>query len=185
MEKFVNQIGAYLLKKGAIRQDDLEVFAYGLDVLLFSALSALGALALGLLIGRFVEMVFCMLAFAVLQATGGGYHANTHLMCFLTTVCGAMVSAALCGVLPVWGAFLCMLLGIIAVFGYAPVEHADAPMSAEKKIRARRSARIACLGLAAAACAVYAWRPVLATAIAVGIGMSGVSKHAARSLSGK
>jgi len=175
----VNSVGALLLSKGILKQDDLDVFVYGLDTILFSLVSIFSLLALGMITRLFVETLLCMLAFISLQTTGGGYHAKTHFRCYLTTVTGWAIAMLLSRILPIWAAALFMLQGCVAVFRYAPIEHANAPMSTEKKKRMRAYARLICVVLTLSAIAISVFRLDLSIAVAAGIGVYGLSANTA------
>ena len=179
MDRFVNHIGAVLYKNRALKQDDLDVFAYGLDLILFTIATMLVLLTLGLLTGRVGATVCCAMTYMPLQVTGGGYHANTHLRCFLTTIFGWAVAMALNHFLPLWALILFMAQGVYAVFMYAPIEHVNAPMSTVKKLKMRRFARRICVSLSLLMTALFLKRPDTSLAIAVGMGMYGISAHTA------
>jgi len=179
MQKFVNNVGTYLIDRHALQRDDLDVFAYGLDLMLFSLLSVLGLLSLGLLTGHFRETVFCLAVFVPMQTTGGGYHAKTHIRCFFTMVTGWIVAMMLCHILPLWATIIFMAQGIAAVLMYAPIEHVNAPMSDRQKNKMRVFARSVCILSALAVCGLYATQPPASAALAIGLGMTGISMRVA------
>lgn len=179
MEKFVHSVGTFLREKRVLAQDDLDVFAYGLDLILFTFVSILGLLALGVITGHFLETVLYLITFTSLQTTGGGYHAKTHLRCFLTTLTGWLLAMILCRFLPLWGVALFMAQGIAAVFMYAPIEHVNAPMSEKQKTKMRGYARCLCVILSLFAFVSHLFNPTISAAIAVGMGMYGVSANIA------
>ena len=179
MARLVNSVGALLLSKGILKQDDLDVFVYGLDTILFSLVSIFSLLALGMITRLFVETLLCMLAFIPLQTTGGGYHAKTHFRCYLTTVAGWAIAMLLNRILPIWATALFMLQGYVAVFRYAPIEHANAPMSAGHKQKMRACARRVCIALSFTAIVMYALRPDLSIVLATSIGVYGISANVA------
>jgi accessory gene regulator B len=179
MMRLVNNVGAYLHDKGILKQDDLDVFVYGMDLVLFSLISILSLLALGMLTRLFAETVLCLLAFIPLQITGGGYHAKTHFRCYLTTLAGWSIGMLLYHVFPTWVLAIFMLQGAYTVFRYAPIEHANAPMSARQKEKMRGYARRICVILSLITISTFGFQPVLSVAIAVGMGMYGVSANAA------
>ena len=179
MEKFVNSVGAYLQDKKALQEDDIDVFTYGLDLVIFSIVSILGLLVLGFVVGHFLETVFYLLAFTPLQTTGGGYHAKTHLRCFLITLAGWLAAMILCHILPLWIIALFMLQGILTVFKYAPIEHVNAPMSPRQRRKMRRYARTICVAMFVCVCTAYTFGSTLLIPVAAGIGMYGISANVA------
>ena len=59
-----------------------------------SILSTLGLLLIGLLLRQFAGALILVLVFYSCQSSGGGYHASTHLRCFLTMCAGLLVGLA-------------------------------------------------------------------------------------------
>ena len=78
-------------RRGAIRPDKREVYIYGCDIALYTLFSTLGLLALGAALGRLRETALCVGIFYMNQSFGGGYHADTHLRCFVTMASGLLV----------------------------------------------------------------------------------------------
>lgn len=72
----------------SMTEDEAEVYQYGFDIALYTLLSTAALLAIGALAGEFVSTVVCISLFYLNQTVGGGYHANSHLGCFLTMVLG-------------------------------------------------------------------------------------------------
>lgn len=85
--KFLSScIISLLTNKGIISQndDDLEIYIYGLNLFLYTVLSTFSLIAIGFVVSKFVETIIIISLFYISQTYGGGYHANTHLSCFLT-----------------------------------------------------------------------------------------------------
>ncbi len=61
---------------------------YGCELWLYTVSSTLGLFLIGVLLGAPLETVVMIAIFYLCQSNGGGYHANTHMKCFLTMVCG-------------------------------------------------------------------------------------------------
>ena len=72
-----------LERHGAIRPAERDIYIYGCDTALYTAISTLGLLALGAGFGRLWETVVCVSLFYLNQSFGGGYHADTHFRCLL------------------------------------------------------------------------------------------------------
>lgn len=78
-------------RQGAIRPDEREVYIYGCDIVLYTLISTLGLLVLGTAFGRLLEAVLCVGIFYINQSFGGGYHADTHMRCFVTMAAGLLI----------------------------------------------------------------------------------------------
>ena len=104
---------AALEKRNAIRPQDRDVYIYGCDILLYTVFSTAGLFAIGFAFSRFWETVVCVCVFYLNQSVGGGYHATTHLRCFLTMAAGLTIFI-LSFLLPIPHA-VDMLLGVLSL----------------------------------------------------------------------
>lgn len=91
IQALAKRIVAALEKRNAIRPQDREVYIYGCDVALYTVFSTLGLIAIGFVCNRFWETVICVCVFYLNQSIGGGYHAATHIRCFLAMSTGLMI----------------------------------------------------------------------------------------------
>lgn len=64
---------------------------YGCELWLYTVSSTLGLFFIGVLLGAPLETMMMIAIFYLCQSNGGGYHANTHMKCFLTMACGLFI----------------------------------------------------------------------------------------------
>lgn len=90
----IARIAAHLTKAlsryVSMTEDEAEVYEYGFDIALYTLLSTAALLIIGILAGEFVSTVVCVSLFYLNQTFGGGYHANSHLGCFMTMALGLL-----------------------------------------------------------------------------------------------
>jgi len=135
-------------KSGIIDKSDSDVYGYGLELLLYSVVNMVAILLTALLVGKMPESVALIFAITPLQAFGGGYHAKTHLRCFLIMYIGWW---AVIFVLPFFGnaaATVAICLSVVVVYLVAPVSHVNVKMSVGQQLKMRRLVRIAALVIA-------------------------------------
>lgn len=178
MDRFVNNIGERFVEKKALNKDALDIFVYGLDVLLFNVSSVAVILFLGWAFDCMLATVMCLCTYVPLQTIGGGYHAKTHLRCFLTTLSGWAAAMLLIHYIPPAVMIGMMIIGIISVVKYAPIEHENAPMSDGHKQKMRRVALKLCFVLTCLTLASALWNPLAFIAMSTGLGMIGLSMNA-------
>jgi accessory gene regulator B len=166
---------------GAISGDDRDVYVYGLDVLLSTALNILCVLAAGLLLGRIPETLVYMLCFIVLRSAAGGYHANTHFVCLLILLAAYGASMALLMLLPLSGLFAVIFsaASLAAVLILAPAPHENRPVSGRELKKFRRLSIYIALVEAGAASTLALPAPALALCVSLGMLTSAVSLGAA------
>ena len=79
------------INRDMIAEEEREIYEYGFDITIYTIWSTAALLLLGLLLRQFFPALILVFGFYTFQTTGGGYHAKTHLRCFLTMVSGLLV----------------------------------------------------------------------------------------------
>lgn len=93
----MRQISEYIVrlfeKHGVIcaSAEEREVYIYGFDIAIYTFLSTLGLFFIGWMAGRPIETTLLIFLYYINQSFGGGFHASSHLMCFLTMVLGELL----------------------------------------------------------------------------------------------
>ena len=82
------QLTKALGKSVSMTEDEAEVYQYGFDIALYTLLSTTALLIIGALAGKLISTIICVSLFYLNQSFGGGYHANSHLGCFVTMAFG-------------------------------------------------------------------------------------------------
>lgn len=77
-----------LIDKHYPLKDQRSICIYALDLLLYTILSTVGLVLVGLLLNKPLDACVIIIVFYLNQSSGGGFHANTHLTCFLTMTVG-------------------------------------------------------------------------------------------------
>ena len=72
-------------------QDEREIYVYGFELAIYTLVSTLGLLIIGFLFGYPLETCLIITLFYVNQTLGGGFHASSHLSCFLS-MCAGLVA---------------------------------------------------------------------------------------------
>lgn len=86
----------YLFSHNSQNNDDYETAVYGCEILLYTIISTLGLMLIGLSLHEPLEASIIIILFYICQSSGGGYHANTHLKCFATMSIGLVLGLILC-----------------------------------------------------------------------------------------
>ena len=76
-------------------QDEREIYIYGFELAIYTLVSTLGLLIIGLLFGYPIETCLIVTLFYVNQTLGGGFHASSHLSCFLSMCTGLVATLIL------------------------------------------------------------------------------------------
>lgn len=92
MQRLAIWIVSILEKKGALRSGvSRETYIYGFDIAIYTFLSTFGLFLIGWIADRPIETALLIFLYYTNQSSGGGFHASSHLMCFLTMVLGELL----------------------------------------------------------------------------------------------
>jgi accessory gene regulator B len=142
IERLSARLADAFIVSGAAKEEDRDVYVYGLDVLLSTSANILCMLAIGILLNLALEAAVFLLLFSVLRSAAGGYHADTHFKCFLILLGAFGASMALVALLPpsacLWMAPAFAFMSVTAVLALAPAPHENRPVSAREIIKFRR-----------------------------------------------
>ncbi len=132
LSKVSGCLAGKLAKSNIIKEEDFEVYQFGIESFIMKACHLISYVTIGLLFRRLPELLVFLAAFIPLRECSGGYHARTPLKCYILS-CGTVIT------------FLCLLLFIpadktqysiiLAVFSslilffIVPVETENKPLS--------------------------------------------------------
>ncbi len=83
MKKVANLFSDALTKGGIIEKEEAAICSYGLELLLLAGLEFASILIFAIFAGNFFYTVLFFASFLPLRIYAGGYHADTHLRCYL------------------------------------------------------------------------------------------------------
>ena len=114
MQRLAIWIVGILEKKGALRSGvSRETYIYGFDIAIYTFLSTFGLFLIGWIADRPLETALLIFLYYTNQSSGGGFHASSHLMCFLTMVLGELLFLA--SFLLPYSPFTCSGISVISL----------------------------------------------------------------------
>lgn len=146
LHKLSETIAFFLLNKQCFKKEELDVYVYGVELVLSSAIGILLILALSLVFSMFWEGLLFLLAFTALRSYTGGYHCYTYLKCNILYIGTFLISVLfyrwLAPYAPaMWSVTVpSLLLSGCIIIKCAPVEHKNKPLSAAQKKSCRKKA---------------------------------------------
>ena len=118
-------------------EEDIEVYAYGVELLISTVASLVAVLIIGACFGQFYTALAFLIAFIPIRTYAGGYHAATHLRCFMTLLVVYGLDILLVAFIPkshiVWIALIISIISAILVYWLSPIPDENKPISEEKK----------------------------------------------------
>ena len=132
MKRLSKELAVILGKTINADQDDVDIYAYSLEVLLGTVLEIALIILLAFLTNILTTTVICLAVFSSIRFFGGGVHCSTYLRC-LVTANFLMLGLGKLATLPVSQGLLSSLLLAALLFSlYAVIEWV--PAGTEKKV---------------------------------------------------
>ncbi len=140
------KISIALLKSNAINQEELNVYAYGIQLLIMSILDWCITFLFMFLIGEIYLSIIYFLVFFLLRKHCGGYHAKTHIRCLLASNIVYIVSMIISANMRYENFIILLFIGeiinFIMIYKYAPAEHCNKPITPSELKRHKKMGRI-------------------------------------------
>lgn len=113
-----------LLSRNVIKDEDYEIYQYGLEQIFTSIMDLMTLLAIGVIMGMIWQCIIFVLSFMLLRKYAGGYHASTPLRCYLLTTLIITVALSVMKYIEInyfiyWGLFIS---SSIVTFLLSPME---------------------------------------------------------------
>ena len=128
-------ICGHLLTAKIISNDYLEVYIYGMEILLSFLISTTIILTIVLISGRVLNTIIFLAIFMILRRFTGGFHADTYLICKIFTV-GTYLTVLLLSEFIQLETFFYLILtipGIPVVYLCSPIENPNKPLTDDEK----------------------------------------------------
>lgn len=133
------KITNYYVKKQKIKIEDKEIYEYCFEVTLSTLLNLLAIIIVSIATKLYIEGAIFCIVFMSLRGLGGGYHAKTHLFCFLTIMIVFAVYVLILkfvNLIIIFYMTIAMLIcGFLVISLIAPVDSETKPLTKNEKKR--------------------------------------------------
>lgn len=136
INKIKEQVASHFLPEEAVSQDELEIFLFGVNLILKKVCHIAFMLFLGFIFGEFYGIVLFLVIYAQIREYSGGYHADSSIGCFCCTIVATICAVVLVKILPQINLFLslgCMLICGGIIWGLSPQEAENKPLMEKEK----------------------------------------------------
>lgn len=168
------RITKYLITNRIIDNEQQEVCAYGMELLISTVFSTSIILGLALVLRRFWYTLFLLIPFYCIRVYAGGIHADTYTKCTLSFTLGFVV--ILFGtelfIRQGWGKWVVVasLFSAIAICVLSPVEDHSRRLQPEERKQFHQKARNVAALFESVVIVVYVfWRPIEIVYVAAAI----------------
>ena len=113
-----------------IKEEDAEIYIYGINQILVSIINVSSALIIGLILGVFFEIAVFMAAYIPLRSFAGGYHAKTPLRCYIFSVI-MLIAVSICMkylFMADWVYYGALAVAATTILILSPVEDKNKPL---------------------------------------------------------
>jgi len=132
LSKMIDKIVAYWVITNITKEEDSDIYVYGLDLIFSSIINIAMVMITAVIMNKVPESIALLAMIIPLQSCGGGFHAKTHLCCFLIMYIGWWIVVPLISfITPIFGTMLAFV-SLVIIFKLAPVPHVNVPMSRER-----------------------------------------------------
>ncbi len=142
MNLLANKLADRLVRRG-LDPENKEIYAYAIECLLNTTASFGTILIVSIILGKFILALIWMAFFFPIRQTSGGLHASNHIGCYILSI-SIGIGCLLINPLFVsisWVVWPGLAISIVVIFLFAPVIHKNHPLSRERMLRMKRSAR--------------------------------------------
>jgi len=177
MTGFSKQLTDLLAKNGTIKIEDKELYAFGIQQGIVIVINILTVILIGFVFSMVWQSILFMALYFPLRSFAGGYHAKTHLRCYLISIILTFSVFAAIKYMP-WAESVSIVTAITAgiiITVLAPVEDSNKPLDKieisiyKRRTRAILSVEIFMMFIAL----ILGWRQVV-YCIAVSLAVLGV-----------
>ena len=145
-ERLSHKIGDDLVRSGIIKEDDADVYIYGINQIMSYVFNVSSSLIIGLIFGVTFEIIIFMAAYIPLRMFAGGYHAKTPLRCYIFSVIMLIiVSIGMKYLCPAdWVYYAVLAVSVVVILALSPVEDKNKPLDEiEYRVYKKRTMLIA------------------------------------------
>ncbi len=140
------KISKSLLKSNAINQDELNVYVYGIQLLILGIVDWCITFLFMLLIGEIYLSIAYLSVFFALRKHCGGYHAETHIRCIVISNTVYVLSVLVSANMQYENFTTLLLIGeiinFIIIYKFSPVEHPNKHIEPFEMAHHRKIGRI-------------------------------------------
>ena len=146
LSKISKKMSSHFIKRGDILEEEREVYDYYFEIMLSTVLNALFLIVCGIVLNNFINTILFMIGFVIFRTVSGGFHASSHMKCFLTLVSVFFLLIIMLKFIPMqWMNILTiiwLLISTLLIYFIAPVEHKDNPLDDKTREKLKKCAQI-------------------------------------------
>jgi accessory gene regulator B len=140
------KIAFFLARKNIVPEEKQDVYAFGMEILLATAINGVLAVTVSVFLGVFWQSVLMLTPFMLLRSNTGGYHADSHLGCMLRFMAVYVPCLLLAGYISLEAAqpaaLSVLAVSAAAILIIGPLPHRNRPVSGRELAAYKVKSRI-------------------------------------------
>jgi accessory gene regulator B len=122
--KLAKHLVNMLVRNNTVREEDREIYDYGIDQIIFTSLNVITMMGIGIITDSLVDIAIFSLFYVTLRVYAGGYHADTQLKCFILSNLMIMIIVAinLCMLIPWLIQIFLVVVSYMVIMRLGPVD---------------------------------------------------------------
>lgn len=138
--RMASTISRHLVTRQVVPEDYEEVYAFGFECVLSTAIQVVILLIIGIASGLILETAFFFGGFVMIKKYIGGWHAESHFACITAFSCCSLSLLPVVFLLPAHAGFALAAAALALIWRLAPISHYNNPKSHEENLAARKVA---------------------------------------------
>lgn len=170
-EQAVQKLVDSQIEKGALKEEDRNIYRYGYQVLIEFCINIIVSIAIAVIFRAFEIVVVFTAAYLLIRGYAGGYHARTSFGCFCLSAC-MLISVILIvhyisAMEPAWWVLLIPEIIITPfIFKHTPLPVENKPISENERVHFKKKVKqIYCIELTTALILLYFGKPTCTMSI--------------------
>jgi len=136
-KKFIDGLLGMLILRESIKEDEKELYAYGLELAVGIIINILTTIFIGMIFGMILESMIFLLIYIPIRSYAGGYHATSNLKCYFLSCLLIIFVLLVISYIPD-KSYINIVIGVICVATpsiliLAPIEDYNKPIDEEER----------------------------------------------------
>lgn len=118
----------YMQEENLIKNEDVELYQYGIHLMLLKLLHYCSILIIGLFLGRGIELFIFLFAYTIIRSYIGGYHAKKSRICLLISIAMIFFIHVTIDIVPDIISLIIVLISTVIICMFSPIQSQEKPM---------------------------------------------------------
>jgi accessory gene regulator B len=141
LNKMSKYIVESLIRNEIILSEQVSIYNFGIEALIFKVINILAILTIGLCFGMVVETITFLISFSMIRIYAGGYHAKSRLRCFMISILIIFFSLLIIKMSILQNILMdifLLILSFLLIYIFTPSDNQNKVLDSLERLRYRR-----------------------------------------------